>query len=258
MSLETVFQTVEPANKNVVWLQPVNGIIVQKVYGNAGWQIVGSPAGTSTADSTVPGEGYIEETTDKYVFKISSNLVDQASNINTAADIGLSKTVNVHIIGRLYGVDYDTVGVYHNGEISAVQGDTHIVFDVNFDTGEITQHSYYDLSTYIEGLELEIGNSDVVKERNLKKLRRVTVKTNVFSVHIDYGIGVGSWVDSVGGFAHITTAQGKEAYYDINKDGSVIADTDYVTPISLYGKYLENGGTRGENEFYETLFSFID
>ena len=60
-------------------------------------------------------------------------------------------------------------------------------------------HSYYDLSTYIEGVELEIGDSDEVMSRNLEKLRRVTVKTNVFHTHIDYGIGVGSWTDNVGG-----------------------------------------------------------
>ena len=257
MSLETVFQTVEPANKNVVWLHPVNGIIVQKVYGNGGWQVVGSPAKTPTIGSTVPGEGYIEEVTDKYIFKISSNLVDQASNIDTAADIGLSKTVNVHIIGRLYGIDYDTVGVYHNGEISAVQGDTHIVFDVNFDTGEITQHSYYDLSTYIEGLELEIGDSDVVKQRNLEKLRRVTVKTNVFSTHIDYGIGVGTWVDNNGGFAHITTAQGHTAYYDISEDGAVTVNNKHISPDSIYGKYLVSGGNKSEEDFYTELFSFL-
>ena len=165
--------------------------------------------------------------------------------------------VNVHVIGRMYGVEYDTVGVYHNGEISAVQGDTHIVFDVNFDTGEITQHSYYDLSTYIEGVELEIGDSDAVKQSNLEKLRRVTVKTNVFSTHIDYGIGVGSWTDGVGGFAHITTAQGHEAYYDIDEDGAVMANTNYVTPTSLYGEYKEVGGLKTKEEFNDELFNLI-
>lgn len=253
MSLETVFQSVEPSNRNVVWLHPINGIIVQKVYGTKGWQVVGSPSVETTSGSLeIPSE-----VTDKYIFKISDTPEDLLNNIDTAADIGLSKTVNVHIIGRLYGIDYDTVGVYHNGEISAVQGDTHIVFDVNFDTGVITQHSYYDLSTYIEGIELEIGNSDVVKQRNLEKLRRVTVKTNVFSTHIDYGIGVGTWVDSNGGFAHITTAQGHTAYYDISEDGAVTVNTTHVSPDSIYGKYLEAGGSKTEKDFYTELFSLL-
>lgn len=251
MELKTIFSNVEPSNRNVVWISVVNGVVIQKVYTAKGWQIVGSPSASETSPIS------LEELTDKYIFKISDNQEDLALNIDTAADIGLSKTVNVHIMGTMYGVQYDTVGVYHNGEISAVQGDTHIVFDVNFDTGAITQHSYYDLSTYIEGVELEIGDSDAVKQSNLEKLRRVTVKTNVFSTHIDYGIGVGSWADGAGGFAHITTAQGHEAYYTISEDGAVVADSDYVTPTSLYGEYKANGGLKTKEEFNNELFNLI-
>jgi hypothetical protein len=251
MELKTVFTNVEPANRNVIWLSIVNGVLLQKVYTAKGWQIIGSPSIAEAAPTS------LEEPTDKYIFRISDNQNDLTLNIDTAADIGLSKTVNVHVIGRMYGVEYDTVGVYHNGEISAVQGDTHIVFDVNFDTGEITQHSYYDLSTYIEGVELEIGDSDEVKQSNLEKLRKVTVKTNVFSAHINYGIGVGSWVDGVGGFAHITTSQGYNEYYNILKDGSVIEDMDYITPTSLYSKYKEWGGTKAQDSFYNELFTLI-
>lgn len=251
MELKTIFSKVEPSNRNVIWLTLVNGVLLQKVYTAKGWQVVGSPLAAGAAPAS------LEEVTDKYIFRISDNQGDLALNIDTAADIGLSKTVNVHVIGRMYGVEYDTVGVYHNGEISAVQGDTHIVFDVNFDTGEITQHSYYDLSTYIEGIELEIGDGEVVKQSNLEKLRRVTVKTNVFSTHIDYGIGVGSWTDGVGGFAHITTAQGHEAYYDIDEDGAVIANTNYVTPTSLYGEYKAQGGMKTKEEFNDELFNLI-
>lgn len=251
MELKTIFSNAEPSNKNVVWVSIVNGVLLQKIYTAKGWQIVGSPSITEVAPTS------LEEPTDKYIFRISDNKQDLALNIDTAADIGLSKTVNVHIIGRMYGIDYDTVGIYHNGEISAVQGDTHIVFDVNFDTGEVTQHSYYDLSTYIEGIELEIGNSNEVKQSNLEKLRRVTVKTNVFHAHIDYGIGVGSWTDNVGGFAHIVTSQGHEAYYNIDKDGTVLVDEDYVSPNTLYGEYKAFGGKRTKEQFNSELFNLI-
>lgn len=251
MELKTIFSNVVPSNRNVVWISTINGIVVQRVYTAKGWQVVGSPSVSEEGSTS------LDEPTDKYIFKISDSPEDLAINIDTAADIGLSKTVNVHIIGTMYGVQYDTVGVYHNGEISAVQGDTHIVFDVDFNTGSITQHSYYDLSTYIEGVELEIGDSDVVKQSNLEKLRRVTVKTNVFSTHIDYGIGVGSWTDGAGGFAHITTAQGHEAYYTISEDGAVVTDSDYVTPTSLYGEYKANGGLKTKEEFNDELFNLI-
>ena len=132
MELKRVFSNTEPANKNVIWCESKNGTVTQKIYGVKGWQIIGSPS------ITTPSETSLEEFTDKYIFKISDKQEDLASNIDTAADIGLYKTVNVHIMGSMYGVQYDTVGVYHNGEISAVQGDTHIVFDVDFNTGVIT------------------------------------------------------------------------------------------------------------------------
>ena len=252
MELRTIFSNVEPSNKNVIWLQSINGVLIQKVFTSHGWQIVGSPS----VYLSTHGEPD-NESTDKYIFKISSNPSDLDSNIDTAADIGLSKAVNVHILGTMYGTQYDTVGVYHNGEISAVQGDTHIVFDVNFDTGVITQHSYYDLSSYIEGIWLEIGNSEETKQSNLEKLRKVTVKTNVFNTHIDYGIGVGTWTDSVGGFAHIVTAYGHEAYYTISEDGAVAVDNNYVSPSSLYGEYINNGGQKTKEEFNNELFNLI-
>lgn len=251
MELKTVFQSTEPSNRNVIWLQLINGVLIQKVFTSHGWQIVGSPTATpSEYTNTV-------NSTNEYIFKISNNPSDLDSNIDTAADIGLSKTVNVHILGTMYGTQYDTVGVYHNGEISAVQGDTHIVFDVNFDTGIITQHSYYDLSSYIEGVWLEIGNSEETKQSNLEKLRKVTVKTNVFNAHIDYGIGVGTWTDGVGGFAHIVTAYGHEAYYTILEDGTIISDSDYVSPSSLYKEYVDNGGQKTKEEFNNELFNLI-
>lgn len=83
------------------------------------------------------------------------------------------------------------------------------------------------------------------------------MKTNVFSAHIDYGIGVGTWVDNNGGFAHITTAQGHTAYYNISEDGAVTANTTHISPDSIYGRYLEAEGSKTEKDFYTELFSFL-
>ena len=248
MKLEIIYSKTEPLSKEVLWITKEGNFIVQKIFTAQGWKTINSISRNITT------EPYTEFS---YTFEINDTKEALNSNIQTASSIGLDRTVNVHIIGNLYGINYDTVGVYHNGEISAVQGDTHIVLDVNFNTGEITMHSYYDLSTYIEGVELEIGDSDEVMSRNLEKLRRVTVKTNVFHTHIDYGIGVGSWTDNVGGFAHITTAQGHEAYYDINADGSVLVNENYISPISIYSKYKTAGGTKSEEEFYNELINLI-
>lgn len=37
MELKTVFTNVEPANRNVIWLSIVNGVLLQKVYTAKGW-----------------------------------------------------------------------------------------------------------------------------------------------------------------------------------------------------------------------------
>lgn len=248
MKLETIYSNIEPQHKEVLWITREGNTLVQKIFTSKGWEKI------ENANSTSVTTQYIDNI---YTFEISDNPEVLANNIYNADIIGLDKMVNVKVIGTLYGIDYDIVGIYYNGEISTTYGDTHIVFDVNFDNGEITLSSYYDLSTYIEGIELEIGDSDVVKSRNLEKLRNVTVKTNVFSTHIDYGIGVGSWTDKVGGFSYITTAQGHEAYYTINADGSVLLDEDYISPISLYGKYKSAGGTKTEEDFYTELINLI-
>lgn len=55
----------------------------------------------------------------------------------------------------------------------------------------------------------------------------------------------------------IFTTQGHEAYYDINANGSVIVNENYVSPTSLYGKYKTTGGTKLEEEFYNELISLI-
>lgn len=44
MELKTIFSNVEPSNKNVIWLTVINGVIIQKIYTENGWQVIGSPS----------------------------------------------------------------------------------------------------------------------------------------------------------------------------------------------------------------------
>lgn len=74
-----------------------------------------------------------------------------------------------------------------------------------------------DINTVIQ--ELEIGDSNEIKERNLAKLQKVE---HAFIVNINYGYGTANWLPASGGSAYAITGNGIKVFYKINVDGSVI------------------------------------
>lgn len=84
-------------------------------------------------------------------------------------------------------------------------------------------------------VELEIGDSNEIKEHNLNNL----VQGHFFT-HLDYGYGVGTFQTKIGGFAHVTTTYGNEVFYSIKDDGSIIKDEDYIKPNEPYTIQLDS------------------
>lgn len=80
-------------------------------------------------------------------------------------------------------------------------------------------------------LQLQIGDSDVVKQSNLKELQGIA---GFFFTELDYGYGVGTFQAGVGGFAHVVTAYDNDAYYDIAADGSISKNSNYISPNEPY------------------------
>lgn len=74
-----------------------------------------------------------------------------------------------------------------------------------------------DINTVIQ--ELEIGDSNEIKERNLAKLQKVE---HTFIANINYGYGTANWLPASGGSAYAITSDGIKVFYKINVDGSVI------------------------------------
>lgn len=74
-----------------------------------------------------------------------------------------------------------------------------------------------DINTVIQ--ELEIGDTNEIKERNLAKLQKVE---HTFIVNINYGYGTADWLPASGGSAYAITSDGIKVFYKINVDGSVI------------------------------------
>ncbi len=92
---------------------------------------------------------------------------------------------------------------------------------------------YIDITPKI--VNLEIGDSESVKTYNLEQL-----VSGFFFTKLDYGYGVGTWQPSTGGFANVTTAYGNEVFYDINIDGSIVKNEEYIKPNEPYTIQLES------------------
>lgn len=82
-------------------------------------------------------------------------------------------------------------------------------------------------------VELEIGNSEEVKSRNLAKLKAIQSVDHLFFADIDYGYGAAKWLPTTGGEAFIVTSSGKAVIYTIAKDGAITkasTDIDLTNP----------------------------
>lgn len=55
MELKTIFQSTEPSNKNVIWLQSINGVLIQKVFTAHGWQTIGNSVESPSKYTNVEG-----------------------------------------------------------------------------------------------------------------------------------------------------------------------------------------------------------
>ena len=184
------------------------------------------------------------------IIKLNNTTEDKAQNITTCSEISTTEVVSVDVEGTINGITYDAVGIYHNGTVSILKGNKVTVFDIDFNDGTVTIDSKYDTSKLLPYVDLEIGDSDTVKQYNKEHL-----PTGSFFVAIDYGYGTGTWNSTNGGTAHIVTATGNTVYYNISAEGSV---TKLLESPDLYWKYIQMGGTKNPTQFAMALTGLID
>ena len=183
------------------------------------------------------------------VIKLSNTTEDKAQNITTCSEISTTEVISVDVEGTINGITYDAVGIYHNGTVSILEGNKVTVFDVDFNDGTVTIDSKYNASKLLPYVDLEIGDSDTVKQYNKEHL-----STGSFFVAIDYGYGTGTWNSTSGGTAHIVTATGNTVYYNISANGSV---TKLLESPDLYWEYTQMGGTKTPTQFAIALTDLI-
>ena len=184
------------------------------------------------------------------IIKLSNTTEDKAQNITTCSEISTTEVISVDVEGAINGTTYDAVGIYHNGTVSILEGNKVTVFDIDFNDGTVTIDSKYDTPKLLPYVDLEIGDSDTVKQYNKEHL-----PTGSFFVAIDYGYGTGTWNSTSGGTAHIVTATGNTVYYNISADGSV---TKLLESPDLYWEYTQMGGTKTPTQFAMALADLID
>ena len=183
------------------------------------------------------------------VIKLSNTTEDKAQNITTCSEISTTEVISVDVEGTINGITYDVVGIYHNGTVSILEGNKVTVFDIDFNDGTVTIDSKYNASKLLPYVDLEIGDSDTVKQYNKEHL-----STGSFFVAIDYGYGTGTWNSTSGGTAHIVTATGNTVYYNISANGSV---TKLLESPDLYWEYTQMGGTKTPTQFAIALTDLI-
>ena len=184
------------------------------------------------------------------VIKLSNTTEDKAQNITTCSEISTTEVISVDVEGTINGITYDAVGIYHNGTVSILEGNKVTVFNIDFNEGTVTIDSKYDTSKLLPYVDLEIGDSDTVKQYNKEHL-----PTGSFFVAIDYDYGTGTWNSTNGGTAHIVTATGNTVYYNISADGSV---TKLLESPDLYWEYTQMGGAKTPTQFAMALAGLID
>lgn len=223
---------------NMVWLY--KGEL--RYFSNGQWVLVGS--NPVTLNNTVEGASVVAP-----VIKLGNTTEDKQNNIKVCAKYSTTDVISIDVEGIFYGLSYDAIGIYHNGTVSILEGNHCTVFDINFNTGEVTLDNKYDTSKFLPYVDLEIGNSTQTKAYNIERLQ-----TGTFFCGIDYGFGVGTWNSTSGGSAHIVTAYGNMVYYSISNDGVVAKMTE--SP-DLYYEYTQMGGSKTPTQFAMAIADLV-
>lgn len=198
-------------------------------------------------------EGLLGNIFDVYINDNPAHNLEQISELN-----GRTNYTCLLTLPEVY-----TIGSYFNGVITAFV-DNHVEqYNVSFNDGSVTKLSSFDQNLVMLDLERVSPESDsdtteiiATRALNLEKLQRTL--TLPFLAQMDYGIGIGRFINGNGGEINVTYATGGNGHYTIGTDGSIVKDEEYV-PQNTYAwqAYRNAGGKLSEERFYEELANLI-
>lgn len=223
---EIVESNIAPSTSDL-WID--NGVI--KYYSSKGWK----PLQLNIDQDNIPSIAKIltVEITEAQFNKllIGEQLVINIKEADSSYDILLLKAEkHKYFLSRV--IQTNGTAKYIQDTISIMNSNAVLnTIEAVVSKGVVTMHSLR-VGLAPEIVELEIGNSEDIKEANLVILNNLS--QNHFFTSLDYGYGVGTWQSANGGFAHVTTAYGNEVFYNIDIDGSVTKDDNYIKPNEPY------------------------
>lgn len=226
----SIIEQSTPPPINSIWLSGGTA----KYFTNGKWQVIeGEPKVDAVESRLLPDMLEVTLTEDQFISvlngtSITLDVPDANSNYDAIVIVvGDYK----YYLGRT--VQTDGTARYSTNTILAQETSVNLdILTAIITPGTVQISSQYSRITNV--VSLEIGNSDITKAANLSRL-----VPGFFQVQLDYGYGVGTWQPTTGGFAHVTTAYGNEAFYNISIDGSISKDDTYLKPNEPYTVMLE-------------------
>ena len=129
---------------------------------------------------------------------------------------------------------------YYNGTLTCIKDNKIVQYDVNVESGEITNSISVDPELIGVTVRLELGDSDYVAQRNRELLVKAHLQAGPhFNVDIDYGLGTADFIpqlesDMVAGHASIITNNGHFKKYDILDNGRLVESSPDIDIVEMY------------------------
>ena len=219
-----IIESPTPPPINCFWLY--NGIVRYFNNKTGKWESVNSSESNSDILKITIGEEYLNKVLSGEQVTIRNNKISLYANV-------------LILESGKYSYYFNKV-MQSNGTSQYITGNIHTKNHEFGNLGAIVSEGVITLTSvsvnYSNAIvELEIGDSNEIKEHNLNNL----VQGHFFT-HLDYGYGVGTFQTKIGGFARVTTTYGNEVFYSIKDDGSIIKGEDYIKPNEPYTIQLDS------------------
>lgn len=205
-----IISSIAPKNTNVLWY---NGTEL-KIFKKGVWKNANSPMNSELMERVIL-------TLDNHKDAVLEFTQDSAANLELLKTLD----INTNYICNYRTSDAEVIhGTYYNGTIAGFYNSKLTIWDINFDTGVVYISKQIDPDFIATRVVLDVCSPGTQEAQlNLERLRATL--GGHFYCDIDHGLGVGTFQDGVGGYAHITTAYGVDTYYNIAEDGSITLDT---------------------------------